>query len=82
MRLLFEPTKPAVRRAKRHQSSSDSETINIGTPKTSEGSEREKGQEEAALKRRATRYSSEHEHFVNVTAMIRTDYGQDLRIWR
>ena len=48
MRLLFAPTKPAVSRTKRHQSSSDGETINIGTPKTSEGRERERQEEEEA----------------------------------
>ena len=50
MRLLFAPTKPAVRRAKRHQSSNDSESINFDTPENSEVSEREEGQEKAGQK--------------------------------
>ena len=50
MRLLFAPTKLVVRRAKRHQSGSDSQSTNIVRWRDAAGypQEREEWQEEAA----------------------------------
>ena len=78
MRLLFAATKPAVRRVKRHQSSSDSVSINIDNPENQRSVRVRRRARGRSAKRRATRFLSKHGPFVNVMAMIRTDFGEDL----